>query len=71
MGVSASSGEARPCKWKVQLWESAGNAWSQQQALAGAAGEAAAAPLGSALWDSPVSPAGKPRHQSSHLCRLP
>lgn len=36
----ATSVEAPPFQWKVQCWESAGNAWSQQQASAHAAGEA-------------------------------
>lgn len=40
VGFGATSVEAPPFKWKVQCWESAGNAWSQQWALARAAGEA-------------------------------
>lgn len=64
MGFGATLGEAQTSKWKVQLWEGTGNAWSQQQALQVRLElHLLAQHFGTLQW-----PAGKSRHQSSHVC---
>jgi len=44
VGFGATSVEALPFAWKVPCWESAGNAWRQQQALTHAAGKVGSCP---------------------------